>query len=103
MTTTRADKLTAERLMADVEQGVLDDNIESYIPAPLFGAPTAAERAARASVSTPGNGATTDTGARAALESTSGALADSVDGAVTGEAANRPAKRRAQKPARSNR
>ncbi len=48
VTTTRKDKLTVERLMADIEQGILDDDIENYMPSELFGPPTAAELAAEA-------------------------------------------------------
>jgi hypothetical protein len=46
MTSKRPATLTAEQLVADVEQGILNEDVESYMPGDLFGPPTAAELAA---------------------------------------------------------
>jgi hypothetical protein len=77
MPTIPTDNLTVERLTVDVDQGILDDDIETYMPSHLFGPPTAAELAsaahsngdARRSGSGAGSDADQGCGAESSVES----------------------------------
>ncbi len=41
----RTNEIDVERMLADLDQGILDDRVERFLPDELFGPPTAAELA----------------------------------------------------------
>ncbi len=41
----RTNEIDVERMLADLDQGILDDRLERFLPDELFGPPTAAELA----------------------------------------------------------
>jgi hypothetical protein len=75
MPTIRTDNLTVERLTVDVDQGILDDDVETYMPSHLFGPPTAAELASavhsNGDARYSGSGAASDAGQGCGAESSS--------------------------------